>query len=123
MEDIRKAAIALAEAKAMKLEGWTEQQKIFNEQLKERMINKAKTDSIEVLIERSMEDADKYLDSFNNNYNYAPDTGLEAAVMQNRRAIDKSIVEKAIDFLRLSTDTELSIEMRSKLSTFLLKWK
>ena len=121
--DIRKASLALAEAKAMKLEGWTEQQKIFNQQLKERMLYRANTDSIELLIEKSMEDADKYLDSFNKNYNYAPDTGLEAAVMQNRRAIDKLIVEKAIDFLRLSTDTELTTETRSKLSTFLLKWK
>jgi hypothetical protein len=120
MDSIRNASISLAEAKSMKLEGWTEQQKTFNEQLKEKMLKKAETDPIETLILTAMNDANKYMYNFKHSYNYRPDTGLEAAVMQNRQTTDKYIVVKALALLGLLSDYNgLPNETRTKLIIFL----
>lgn len=95
MSPFRVAALALAEAKAMAFEAWTDEMKVDNNRASLDLAKKAKTDSEDTIRADALTSRDAAQNYYDNGFNYSPDTGLQAAVMDNRKAIQLNIVKKA----------------------------
>jgi hypothetical protein len=95
MTPFRVAALAFAEAKAMAFEGWTDKMKLENNRASLGLAKKAKTDSEDAILAEALASKVAAMTRLETGFNYSPDTGFEAAVMDNRKAIQKKIIEKA----------------------------
>ena len=97
----RVAALALAEAKAMAFEGWTDAMKLDNNRASLDLAKKAKTDSEDAIRTEAVSSKAAAQTRLETGFNYSPDTGLESAVMDNRKAIQMKIIKKANELLAL----------------------
>jgi len=102
---------------------WETKDKLDNLAFYKKSVEDADTDPFETIVDTSIKDAKTYSASINDNYNYSPDTGLENAIMQNRKSMDRQILASTIKFLQLAReDAGLSDEARKNLENFLSKY-
>lgn len=103
MSPFRVAALALADARGMTFEGWTAQMKLAQNRDRLDLAKKAKTDPQEVILADALASKVAAQTRLETGFNYSPDTGLEAAVMDNRKAVLRAIIKAANEVIALGS--------------------